>query len=296
MTEDVQPKVSIHVISYNQELYIAEAIQSAVSQDYRNLEVVISDDASSDRTFSIIRELQSVHPARIVALRNEANVGITRNSNRALRACSGDYIAFLGGDDVLLPGKISAQVEWFQRDAGRVLCGHKTEVFYEDASRPPKLDREACREGVGPEQIIRHGAPFCGSAVMVRASAIPDHGFDEAIPIASDLMFWIDVLASGGAFGYVDGVYARYRRHSNNISSRHADMLNDVEKTYRMVAAKYPVFHDLCLDCIIRHVVYFGGVRALTAGDKLLARQRFLRVLREKPFFFKALLRLLQTL
>jgi len=203
------PKVSIHVISYNQERYIAEALESAVNQEYPNLEVVVSDDASTDGTGEIIREMQAAHPGKIIALFNQANAGITVNANKALQACSGDYIAFLGGDDVLLPGKIAAQMAWFLEDPNRVLCGHKTDVFYEDGSKAPKLDRETCREGVGPELIIRDGAPFCGSAVMVKASAIPPHGFDETIPIASDLLFWIDVLSSGGAFGYVDGVYSR---------------------------------------------------------------------------------------
>jgi glycosyltransferase involved in cell wall biosynthesis len=292
----ITPKVSIHVIAYNQERYIGESLESAVAQDYPNLEVVVSDDGSTDRTAAIIREFQAAHPRKIIALFNEANAGITINANKALHACSGKYIAFLGGDDVLLPGKIAAQAAWFEEDPSRVLCGHKTDVFYEDGSRPPKLDRDACSEGVGPGQIIRNGAPFCGSAVMVRASAIPIHGFDESIPIASDLLFWIDVLSSGGTFGYVDGVYARYRRHASNISARHASMLQDVEHSYRIAAAKYPAYHDLCMDAIVRHVVYFGGVRHLVAGNKPAARRQFLRTIRMKPWFLKAWLRLLQTL
>jgi glycosyltransferase involved in cell wall biosynthesis len=127
--EDGSPMVSVHVISYNQEKYVAEAIESAVNQDYPNLEVVVSDDASTDRTVSIIRDLESLHPGKIAALYNKTNVGVTSNSNRALSAFSGDFVAFLGGDDVLLPGKISAQVEWFRRDRslgvrrGIRLCG-----------------------------------------------------------------------------------------------------------------------------------------------------------------------------
>jgi len=290
------PKVSIHVIAYNQERYIAEALESALAQDYPNLEVVVSDDGSTDRTGAIIREIQAAHSDKIIAILNEANAGITINANKALRACSGEYIAFLGGDDVLLPGKISAQAAWFMEDPRRVLCGHKTVVFYEDGSRPPLLDREVCSEGTGPGLIIRDGAPFCGSAVMVKASAIPAHGFEEAIPIASDLLFWIEVLSSGGSFGYVDGVYARYRRHASNISARHASMLQDVESSYRIAAARYPEYRDLCMDAIIRHVVYFGGVRHLAAGDKAAARRQFLRTIRMKPLFAKAWLRLLQTL
>jgi hypothetical protein len=115
-------------------------------------------------------------------------------------------------------------------------------------------------------------------------------------PIASDLLFWIDVLSAGGTFGYVDGVYAKYRRHANDTSARHADMLQDIEASYRIVAARHPEYHDLCMDAIIRNVVYFGGVRSLTAGDKVAARQNFLKAIRMKPVFPKAWVRLLQTL
>lgn len=291
-----EPKVSILIISYNQKDYVAEALESAINQDYENLEVVISDDGSTDGTAEIIAQWQSRYPERLVALLNKDNVGITRNSNRALHACTGEFIAVQGGDDILLPGKIAAQVQWFLEDQERVLCGHQVEMFYEGGLlRPSHLAESRLRKGKGPEDLIRNGVPFPATAIMIRANVIPSHGFDESIPMASDWLFWIEVLMPAGKFGYVDGIYARYRRHDRSVSLKRFEMLNDVERTLLTVANRYPQYREICMDSIIRHVIYFGGVRHLNVGNKRAARERFIATIQKKPLFVKAWIRLLQT-
>jgi len=289
------PKVSIMIVSFNQKDFVAEAIESAVNQDYDNLEVVISDDGSTDGTAEIIAQLQSPYSERLIALLNKDNVGITRNCNRALRACSGQFIAFLGGDDVLLPGKVPAQVDWFKQDKRRVLCGHAIEHILANGSRMPNSPSPVLQEGTGPEELIRHGSPLPAQSIMVRASAIPPHGFDEAISIASDLLFWIEVLSGGGIYGHVDGVFAKYRDHENNVSKQYFAMLKDIELTYQIVANRYPRYRSLCMESIVKNVIYFGGVRCLSCGDNQAARRKFLETIRQKPLFVKAWLRLLQT-
>jgi len=283
------------ITSYNQKAFVAAAIESAVNQEYENLEVVISDDGSTDGTAKIIAQLQSRYPERLVALLNKDNVGVTRNCNRALHACTGEFIAFLGGDDALLPGKISAQVDWLNQDQRRVMCGHAIEFILEDGSSMPNAPHPILRSGVGPEEVIRRGSPLPAQSIMVRASAIPPHGFDESISIASDLLFWIEVLSAGGVYGYVEGVFAKYRDHKGNVSKRYSEMLEDIKLTYQIVAKRYPKYRSLCMESIVKHVIYFGGVRSLSLGQKAEARMMFLEAIRKRPFFLKAWLRLLQT-
>lgn len=289
------PKVSILIISYNQKDFVEDALRSAIDQDYENLEVVISDDGSTDGTADIIAEWQRRHPTRLVALLNKENVGITRNSNCGLQACTGDFIAFQGGDDILLPGKITAQIQWFLEDQERVLCGHQVEVFYEDGLRTPHLAESSLKEGRGPVNLIRNGVPFAATAIMLRATSIPPHGFDESIPVASDWLLWIEALMPSGKYGYVTGVYARYRRHDRSVSLKRFEMLGDVERTLQTVGTRYPVYKKICTDSMIRHVIYFGGVRHLNAGNKRAARENFISTIRKKPLYPKAWIRLLQT-
>jgi glycosyltransferase involved in cell wall biosynthesis len=177
------------------------------------------------------------------------NLGITGNSNRALKACRGDYVAFMGGDDVLLPGKISKQVEWFEKDSKRVLCYHDIEVF--DSSDNKTLyqwsDRYRFHSG-GAEKIIEYGTFFGATSVMVRVPKAKKIQFDPEIPLASDWFYWIEVVTEqGGLIGSVDGIYARYRRHSGNITRHRLKMLNDRLKVLDLINNQYPQFKSLVL-------------------------------------------------
>jgi glycosyltransferase involved in cell wall biosynthesis len=289
-----QPKVSIHMVSYNQKEYIAEAIESAISQDYQNLEVVISDDASTDGTAEIIANFQELYPQRIQAIYNKRNVGISSNANRALKKCSGEYIAFQGGDDVLLPGKITAQVAWFEKGADRVLCGHQVEVFYQDGYKKSHNRSRKLVSGYGAKEIILNGT-FGATSIMLKASEIPGGGFNESI-IVSDLMLWIETVARGGEFGFVNGTYAKYRRHNSNVTNNHFENLSELKKMLLLVAQKYPQFSNYCDDSLVRNVTYTGGVLLLQDGNKRDARKRFVEVLFKKPFYLKGWVRLLQSI
>lgn len=289
-------KVSIHIISFNQETYIGEAIESAISQDYPNIEVVVSDDGSTDCTGEIILKYQALYPDLIVALLNKDNVGITANSNRALKACTGKYIAFQGGDDVLLPGKISAQVSWLEESASRVLCGHQVEVFYQDNSRRPHMLSEKLQSGAGSELFILEGNFFAATSVMVRAEIIPAHGFEEELPIVSDYLMWIECLVDGGEFGYVEGVYARYRRHNGNVTNNKLKNLENHEKSLKWIMSKYPLYQAACQQALVRQVIYGKGCYYLQLENSHEAKRYFWDVIQNDPFYFKAWARLFQAL
>ena len=288
------PKVSIHIISYNQRDYIREAVESALAQDYPNLEVVIADDASTDGTAEILAQYQADHPGRVVAVLGEENVGITRNSNRGLAACTGELIAFMGGDDVLLPGKIAAQVSWFADDPRRVLCGHQVETFYEDGSRPSHPLTSHLLDGTGAEPLIRHG-PFGATSVMIRRNRIPSYGFDETLSIVSDQMLWVDVVREDGIMSHVPGTYARYRRHDANVTRDPLANLDDVHRFLATVAERYPHFEKAVRYAATRRLLYDPAVAMLQQGRKREARAEVCKAIRKEPTFAKAWIRLAQT-
>lgn len=234
------PLVSILIITFNQKEFIEETLLSALEQDYKNLEVVVADDASTDGTAEVILSYAKKYNSRLVPLIGEENLGITGNSNRGLSQCQGKYVAFQGGDDVLLPGKISAQVNWMEKDVQRVLCGHQVEVFYEDGS-PSHLLLPSLPVGHGPHWLIENGVPYGATSIMVRAKNIPDKGFDNRLPSVSDYKLWIDCLKNETSqFGFVPGVYARYRRHSGNVTNEGARCYEDLCKTFAILEQEYP--------------------------------------------------------
>jgi glycosyltransferase involved in cell wall biosynthesis len=237
-----KPLVSHIIIAYQQERYIEEAVLSAASQDYDDLEVIVADDGSTDDTAKLIKALAARFPGRVVHT-SGSNLGVTGNSNRGLRAARGSLVSFQGGDDVLLPGKVRKQVEWFERHPSAVLCGHPVENFFEGSTRAPELSAPQVTGGSGAAYFIENGPPFAATSVMVRASAIPSRGFDERLPLVSDWKLWIDVLSAGGSFGLVSETLARYRVHSENVSTKRRDRMDhDSFYTLALVDLEHPQY------------------------------------------------------
>jgi glycosyltransferase involved in cell wall biosynthesis len=219
---------------------------------------------------------------------NKENVGITANSNIGLAKCSGKYIALSAGDDILLPGKILAQVEWLEADENRVLCGHRVEVFSETTVSTYMAPR-FMRQGSGANLLIRNGGLYASTSLMVRSRNIPPHGFEPSIPTVTDYMLCIEVLAAGGRFGYVRGTYARYRRHRNNITNHRQKIIDDVEKTLLIVEHRYPNLKKSCDFAKLKHVIFERAMIDVSAGRFNYARVKLLKVMLDFRLTAKAL-------
>lgn len=285
-----KPLVSVHIISYNQKQYIDETLRSVLEQDYENIEIVVADDGSTDGTAEIILDFARQYPSKVVPLVGGPNLGITGNSNRGLAACKGRYIAFMGGDDVFLPGKISSQVKWLEERSSRVLCGHQVEVFYEDGTPSHPLTKKL-RCGVGPKDYIRYGTLFGALSVMVRANSMPKHGFDPSFQIVSDGIFFTELLMAGGEYGYINGIYGRYRKHSNNITNQWYRCVDDLSKYPDTIRVRYPQYKRDA-DIGEANIIYYGyGLKHLKEGDAKKAISFFWRGIKQNPLGGKLWLR-----
>lgn len=237
-----QPLVSIHIITYNQIDFIHETLTSALEQDYENLEVVVADDGSTDGTAEVILEYAEKYPNRLVPLVGGPNLGITGNSNRGLKACKGKYIAFQGGDDVLLPRKISTQVAWMEEDENRVICYHNVEVFDSNSNRAlySWFDKVEPYQGKSVE-LLKNQAFMCACSVMVRITPVTEKiVFDASVPISSDWLYEFEIAElSGGYIGCLLPVYARYRRHDSNITNVGDHFIDDWNATLEVLKRKY---------------------------------------------------------
>jgi glycosyltransferase involved in cell wall biosynthesis len=280
----VTPLVSAIVPTYNQAAFIESAVLSAVEQDYPDMQVVVSDDGSTDGTDEIVRDLARRHADRVTAIVGLPNVGVTENFNRALRACRGEFVAFLAGDDLWLPGKISRQVAWFAEDERRVLCGHDVEHFDSDTGRRIRLwsEVQVAPEGDDPQLFVRDGHPWHPLSNMVRSRVIPSRGFDARIPLASDWKFFVDCVAHGGVFGQIPGVHARYRSWSGNVSKRRPQMWDDVFRTLDLIQAEYPWLADAARENRMKSFLA-RAEEALSDGRAHQAGADFVRAARARP-------------
>jgi glycosyltransferase involved in cell wall biosynthesis len=215
-----KPLVSICIVTYNQEHLIRETLDSALAQDYENIEIIVADDGSTDGTAEIVEKYSRAAPGKVIALIGGPNLGITGNCNRGLSRCSGKYIAFLGGDDLLFSEKIRLQVEHMENNPDCSVSYHDMEIFDSDTGSTLKLFSRVSRPvSGGLREAIRFGTVNCASATMYRAAAIPADGFDVTLPVVSDWYLTIQTLAGGGRLSYMPRVLGRYRKHLSNVSN-----------------------------------------------------------------------------
>lgn len=228
------PKVSVAMLAYNHEKYVAQAIESVLAQETNfPVELVIGEDQSTDRTRAICQEYAARYPDRIrLFLRDRNDPGRRRyplpvffNVGETWKACQGDYVAYLDGDDYWTdPRKLQHQADLLDRDPGVVLCADRYRRLYEE--RNEMQDDRFDAEFAGRSQIEINYDNFLqpplllSSFMMVRRTALVGY-FDKQV--GWDTALWAHVL-SGGGRGIVANRYTGvYRRHGGGVWSALAD-------------------------------------------------------------------------
>ena len=135
MNENSRPMVSVWMITYNHEEFITEAIDGVLMQQTNfQIELIIGEDCSTDKTAEIIKAYQEKHPEIIKARFNKPNIGMMPNVIKTLEECTGKYIALCEGDDYWTdPLKLQKQVDFLENNGGYSGCFHDTEVKYIDS-------------------------------------------------------------------------------------------------------------------------------------------------------------------
>jgi glycosyltransferase involved in cell wall biosynthesis len=265
------PKISVIVPIYNQAPFIRETVDSVLDQDYPAIELVLSDDGSTDGTSDILREYAERDPERVKVVASERNTGIAGAFNRALDVHTGEYIAWLGGDDVMLPGKLSRQIQALRARPEAIGCCHDAEVF--DSASGGSYGRftevyngrRGVRDG-GVELVLDPGYLMLPSTMVVRSSAVGELRFDQRVRVSNDWLFDIELFQRGPIVG-LDEVLARYRRHQSNATSQLSDVLEDALVVLAVADARYPELRRLIR--VRRVAAIFGEAsRRWRAGDR----------------------------
>jgi glycosyltransferase involved in cell wall biosynthesis len=230
---------------HNEERFLAEAVESVLSQSFGDFELLISDDGSSDATPALAHSFAEADP-RVRVVRGEHNQGKPFALNRALELRRGELIAWLDGDDVMLADKLERQVAALDADAQAAGCSHDAEMFDSDSGEvigrfSRVVNGTPLRSG-GIEMWFDPTYKMLPSATMIRASLCPPGGFDERLTFTNDWLFDIEVFRRGRCVA-LDDVLVRYRRHSENFTTRAASSGVSVEEglmAMAIVTARYP--------------------------------------------------------
>jgi glycosyltransferase involved in cell wall biosynthesis len=277
------PLISVIIPTYNRADLLPRAVRSACGQTYRNLEILIVDDASSDNTEEIALGLEK-EDARVRYIKREKNGGESAARNTGIRKSTGEYVAFLDSDDEWLPEKIEKQMKVFEKNAGSLLGG----VFcgYENVCKQNKKTSKerpfSFRGDISKQILLQNVVLGGGSGLMIKKKYLDIAGiFDEhkLLKIGPDYELWIR-LAQHCHFDYVPDVCFRYYIHATNITqTAHSQTFiqsqDYIFHKHAALYAQYPTQHAQALArYALRLVLYRNPQRAL---------QTFLQALRMKP-------------
>jgi glycosyltransferase involved in cell wall biosynthesis len=211
------PRVSVVIPTYNHARWVAHAIQSVAAQRFRDLEIIVVDDGSTDDTARVVRDTGV--PLRYLP---RANGGLPAARNTGIAAARGALVAFLDADDLWLPDKLSLQVPLLDARAEAALVYADAVLFDEGARRPlgTHADRHAHPSGRILGALLFDNPIPSPTPVVRRAALERAGGFDESLRACEDWDMWIRI-ARHAEVHCIDRPLAVYRLHGDNM---HADV------------------------------------------------------------------------
>ena len=224
MSKEKTLKVSVCVVTYNQEKYIRQCLQSIVDQETDfDFEVIVGDDCSTDGTRAIVQEFADKYPGLVKPIFYEKNIGVWKNYSTVHKSAKGEYVAHLDGDDYALPGKLQAQVDVLDSHSNISYTVHAVKVV--DSERIIG-NSENLPEIATLNDLLILGAYFANSSMMYRRENQFDHGEQDIV----DFYLHIEHASKGDIY-LIKKPLGVYRLHPGGISSR-KDYREMIERCY----------------------------------------------------------------
>lgn len=249
-----QPLVSIAIASYQHERFLKECLDSVLSQTYKNIEVIVVDDGSTDGSQDIIREYASKHNNFKIAL-FPFNKGVAYTQLKMLELSTGEYMCIFDGDDLMYPEKIEKQVDFLERNTKYQMCFHDVMVFDDDTQMdlykwsekyaPANCAKEALfqanQSSKGKPKRTPSGSKFGRTAYI--KNGITDTRTSGRI----EFMFFLGMEAThpDAPWYTLPEVLGVYRLHDHNISRQEKSWQKNAEETivtYALAKIKFPKY------------------------------------------------------
>jgi glycosyltransferase involved in cell wall biosynthesis len=222
--------VSVVVPFFNQEGYLAEAIESVLAQTMPDWELLLVDDGSHDQSPNIAAAYAAVHPKRIRLLRHPScgNHGAAAARNVGIAEASGEYLCFLDGDDVYEPHKLEAEISLLQTMPEVAMLYAPTIWWYPGGERRDKVERLGLEPGriyyppvLAAKILLLHkgDVPCICSALIRREALTIVGGFEESFRLYEDQTLWGKLFFRYPVF-VSHRPSSRYRQHADSTSAR----------------------------------------------------------------------------
>ena len=224
------PLVSIVIISYNSSKYILELLDSINSQCYKNIELIISDDASKDDTLKKASHWVNLNKQRfqrVLILESKKNVGISRNINRGIKHANGDWIKPIAADDVLLDNCITANLAYVLDKSIEIVFSKPNLIYDNDISdfyikHLNQKYQESIKLFLLPAEKqflhLLHTVFVCPPTLFISKNLIEKMSyFNEDIKFSEDLPFYLKLTHNNIRLNLLNKETVKYRLHSKSV-------------------------------------------------------------------------------
>lgn len=219
------PLLSIIIPTYNSEQFLSQTIQSILNQTYKNFELIIINDGSTDSSKSII---ESFNDTRIKYYENKKNKGIVFTRNYGLQLAKGEYIGMVDSDDIVYPEKFEEQITFLEKNKDFGMVGSWVKFIDVEGKRLSG----SWKLNAPPEMIpsiMLFNNYFVQSAVLSRRESISRFTFKVDFPTAQDYLMWVEVTQNYKTWN-LPKYMLDYRVHKGGITEKHKEVRSEKEK------------------------------------------------------------------
>lgn len=272
--------VSVIMSNFNTpEEYLRPAIESILNQTYRNFELIIIDDCSTDNSLSVI---ESYTDERIKIIRNEINLGITKSLNRGLNAANGEFVARMDADDISLETRFEKQIAFLKSHPDHIVCGTGVELIGDWVTKHSSKficrtipEREAFRIHLlfGNYPNIVHPTAMFNRNLLLKHNIT----YNENYPLAQDYRMWVS-CSEFGECANIPETLLNYRIHGQAVSSDKKELQKNIairimqeqlEKLHLELTEEFADFHkDFLFSRKKYNIKYKKWIKILLKSNK----------------------------
>ena len=218
------PLLSIIVPNYNNSIWLRDCLDSILAQSYRNIEIIVSDDCSTDDSLEIIRSYANQHPKKVKFLYHDMNVGVARNRHSAILMAEGEYITTIDSDDYYYDrDKLKKEMELvvhYKKNFNQDICAYSNTILVNQDKIEIAIrgTNDRLKQGFLLNQFMQRSCEIPINFVLLKELYYKVGGYEHNIPIYEDWDLKIR-LSSMIEFYYTGLIGTAYRRHNIGLSS-----------------------------------------------------------------------------
>lgn len=286
--DEAAPTVTVVLLTYQQERYVAQALESMLAQDWHSMEILVLDDASTDGTLDVVKALLADHPRRSIVrvMPSARNQGLAANWNRGVSAATGEIIIAAAGDDVSAPSRVRESANFLKSNPSVHALYYNCRIIDEDG----RVRHDPWRKFAGPvyrtlgHRELWKGFPLHGATAAYRTTTLRSFGPIDSRCGTEDVSSLMRAQLAGNAVA-IPRVLVDWRWHGANLS--HGGTASGVARAMRLKAklrkAKGAVYDGMQLQKDARSAIGLAfrsadeveGIYATGRKMELIGRLKF---------------------